>query len=137
MVFDSSTLILFLNAALTEQPTALLTRALEESAAVISAVTRAEVLAWPSHTVTSLNNATALLDAENWGQVFHYHILLPGSRELGSQELGSGLSLSHFTPKLLLINVATLTRFITISNRTLLVFLTEVSVDYRVTHSHR
>jgi predicted nucleic acid-binding protein len=63
MVFDSSTLILFLNAALTEQPTALLARALEESAAVISAVTRAEVLAWPSHTVTSLNNATALLDA--------------------------------------------------------------------------
>jgi predicted nucleic acid-binding protein len=63
MVFDSSTLILFLNAALTEQPTALLTRALEESAAVISAVTRAEVLAWPSHTPNSLNNATALLDA--------------------------------------------------------------------------
>jgi toxin FitB len=63
MVFGSSALILFLNAALTEQPTALLTRALEESAAVISAVTRAEVLAWPSHTPSSLNNATALLDA--------------------------------------------------------------------------
>jgi predicted nucleic acid-binding protein len=62
MVFDSSALILFLNAALAEQPTALLTRALEESTAVISAVTRAEVLAWPSHTPTSLQNATALLD---------------------------------------------------------------------------
>jgi predicted nucleic acid-binding protein len=63
MVFDSSTLILLLNAALAEQPTAVMSRALQDNTAVISAVTRAEVLAWPSHTGASLLAATELLDS--------------------------------------------------------------------------
>jgi predicted nucleic acid-binding protein len=63
VTFDSSVLILFLNDALPAQAIELLDNCLRCGQAVVSAIVRAEVLAWPSHTVESLVAATALLDA--------------------------------------------------------------------------
>lgn len=62
LAFDSSVIILFLNGKL---PTEFLPRfeqSIESSNALISAVVRAEVLAWPQHTEASLVAATDLLD---------------------------------------------------------------------------
>mgnify|MGYP001194029163 FL=1 len=61
--FDSSALILFLNDALPSEAVELLDRCLHCGSALISAVVRAEVLAWPNHSEMSLGAAVALLDA--------------------------------------------------------------------------
>ncbi|MDP2680134.1 MAG: type II toxin-antitoxin system VapC family toxin [Rhodoferax sp.] len=53
--FDSSVLILFLNDALPAE-------SMQAGQALISAIVRAEVLAWPGHTAVSLASATSLLD---------------------------------------------------------------------------
>ncbi|MDP2367099.1 type II toxin-antitoxin system VapC family toxin [Rhodoferax sp.] len=63
MVFDSSVLILFLNDALPAETIELLNVHLQAGLAHISAIVRAEVLAWPEHTSSSLDAARALLDA--------------------------------------------------------------------------
>ena len=63
MVFDSSALILFLNDALPAAALELLDQGLHAQQILISAIVRAEVLAWPGHTVTSLTAALALLEA--------------------------------------------------------------------------
>jgi len=62
LVFDSSALILFLNDALSTDGVTLLNDALHGDRAMISAIVRAEVLAWPAHSAASLNAAKALLD---------------------------------------------------------------------------
>ena len=62
LVFDSSTLILFLNDALPEAAVELLNVNLQSGLVFISAIVRAEVLAWPAHTDGSLSAARALLD---------------------------------------------------------------------------
>lgn len=62
VAFDSSVLILFLNDALPVEIVELLGHCLLSRRAVISAVVRAEVLAWPSHSEVSLGAAVALLD---------------------------------------------------------------------------
>jgi len=62
LVFDSSALILYLNDALAPDGVALLHNALHSERAIISAIVRAEVLAWPAHSAVSLNAAKALLD---------------------------------------------------------------------------
>lgn len=61
-VFDSSTLILYLNDALSNASTEKFLKGVEDGAILISAVTRAEVLAWPEHNPQSLETATKLLD---------------------------------------------------------------------------
>lgn len=63
VAFDSSVLILFLNDALPAQGIELLAHCLQSGQAIVSAIVRAEVLAWPSHTLDSLGAATALLNA--------------------------------------------------------------------------
>ncbi len=63
VVFDSSTLILFLNDALPTEAVDLLDHCLHDRRIYISAIVRAEILAWPSHTAMSLAAALALLDA--------------------------------------------------------------------------
>ena len=63
VAFDSSALILFLNDALPSETVELLGHCLQSGRALISAVVRAEVLAWPSHSAESLGAAIALLDA--------------------------------------------------------------------------
>jgi predicted nucleic acid-binding protein len=63
VVFDSSALILFLNDALPPETLNLLDHCWHSRRILISAIVRAEVLAWPSHTATSLATALALLDA--------------------------------------------------------------------------
>ena len=62
LVFDSSTLILFLNDALPEGAVDLLHQSAQAGNAFISAIVRAEVLAWRGHTEASLNAARALMD---------------------------------------------------------------------------
>ncbi len=62
LCFDSSALILFLNDALPTPVVAVLEDCLQKQQAFISAIVRAEVLAWSSHTATSLVAATSLLD---------------------------------------------------------------------------
>lgn len=62
LVFDSSVLILFLNDALPAQTIELLNDHVHSGLAHISAIVRAEVLAWPQHTADSLDAARALLD---------------------------------------------------------------------------
>jgi predicted nucleic acid-binding protein len=62
LVFDSSVLILFLNDALPAETIELLNVHLQAGLAHISAIVRAEVLAWPEHTGSSLDAARALLD---------------------------------------------------------------------------
>lgn len=61
--FDSSTLILFLNDALPFETVELLNQCLHDRQICISAIVRAEILAWPSQTAMSLAAALALLDA--------------------------------------------------------------------------
>lgn len=63
VVFDSSALILFLNDALPPETLELLEQSLHSGRILISAIVRAEVLAWNSHTAMSLATALALLDA--------------------------------------------------------------------------
>ncbi len=63
VVFDSSALILFLNDALPPETLELLEQCLHSGRILISAIVRAEVLAWNSHTAMSLATALALLDA--------------------------------------------------------------------------
>ncbi|MBK6293998.1 MAG: hypothetical protein IPF55_06385 [Rhodoferax sp.] len=59
LVFDSSVLILFLNDALPAQTIELLNDHVHSGLAHISAIVRAEVLAWPQHTADSLDAARA------------------------------------------------------------------------------
>lgn len=61
--FDSSALILFLNDALPLETVDLLDHCLHDQRIYISAIVRAEILAWPSHTAMSLATALALLHA--------------------------------------------------------------------------
>jgi len=62
LVFDSSVLILFLNDALPAEALDLLVDQVQSGRAVISAIVRAEVLAWSVHSASSLHAASALLD---------------------------------------------------------------------------
>jgi predicted nucleic acid-binding protein len=57
-LFDSSAVILYFNDALSAESFALMKRAIDDETGAISVVTRAEVLAWPSHTAQSLQEAT-------------------------------------------------------------------------------
>jgi hypothetical protein len=61
-VFDSSTVILYLNDALSDASSKKFLKGVVDGAVLISAVTRAEVLAWPEHNPQSLKTATRLLD---------------------------------------------------------------------------
>jgi predicted nucleic acid-binding protein len=61
--FDSSVLILFLNDALPSATLTLLDDYLHAQKIFISAIVRAEVLAWSGHSAMSLAAALALLDA--------------------------------------------------------------------------
>jgi predicted nucleic acid-binding protein len=63
VVFDSSALILFLNDALPNDALELLDHCLHSRQLHISAMARAEVLAWPGHLAASLATALSLLDA--------------------------------------------------------------------------
>lgn len=58
-LFDSSAVILYFNDAVTDPSFALIKQAISQGSAAISVVTRAEVLAWPSHTPQSLEAAKA------------------------------------------------------------------------------
>lgn len=62
LVFDSSALILFLNDALPLKAVDLLNHHLPTGRVIISAIVRAEVLAWPGHSASSLDAARMLLD---------------------------------------------------------------------------
>lgn len=62
LVFDSSTLILFLNDALPAETVELLIEHLQTGQVIISAIVRAEVLAWRNHSASSLEAAKALLN---------------------------------------------------------------------------
>lgn len=62
LAFDSSTLILFLNDALSVEAVELLGKHLNDGVAMISVIVRAEVLGWKAHTASSLGAAMALLD---------------------------------------------------------------------------
>lgn len=57
LLFDSSALILYFNDAVSIDFITLITQAVEEGTAALSVITRAEVLAWPSHTVESIQTA--------------------------------------------------------------------------------
>ncbi len=58
-LFDSSAVILYFNDALSADSLALISQAIEQGTGAISVVTRAEVLAWPSHTAQSIQAAIA------------------------------------------------------------------------------
>ena len=62
LAFDSSVLILFLNDALADDAVELFNTSLHAGKAEISAIVRAEVLAWSGHSVASLEAASALLN---------------------------------------------------------------------------
>ena len=62
LAFDSSALILFLNDALPTETVELLNTHLPTGRVLISAVVRAEVLAWHGHSTESLDAARVLLD---------------------------------------------------------------------------
>lgn len=62
LVFDSSALILFLNDALPIETVDLLNRHLPTGRVLISAIVRAEILAWHGHSASSLDAARVLLD---------------------------------------------------------------------------
>lgn len=62
LAFDSSVIILFLNGKLPAEFLLRFEQGIEGGKALISAVVRAEVLAWPQHTEASLVVATDLLD---------------------------------------------------------------------------
>ena len=53
-LFDSSALILYFNDAVSTESLSLIKQAIEEGTAALSVITRAEVLAWPSHTRASI-----------------------------------------------------------------------------------
>ena len=56
-LFDSSALILYFNDALSIESIAVIRQGIENAIGAISVVTRAEVLAWPSHTEQSVDAA--------------------------------------------------------------------------------
>jgi hypothetical protein len=56
-LFDSSAVILYFNDALPHESIALMQQAIVAGTGAISVITRAEVLAWPSHTPTSIEAA--------------------------------------------------------------------------------
>lgn len=58
-LFDSSAVILYFNDALAEESVAVMKQAIDNGSGAISVVTRAEVLAWPSHTAQSIQQALA------------------------------------------------------------------------------
>jgi predicted nucleic acid-binding protein len=62
LAFDSSALILFLNDALPTETVELLNEHLPAGRVLISAIVRAEVLAWHGHSTESLDAARVLLD---------------------------------------------------------------------------
>ena len=62
LAFDSSALILFLNDALPTETVELLNEHLPTGRVLISAIVRAEVLAWHGHSTESLDAARVLLD---------------------------------------------------------------------------
>lgn len=62
LAFDSSALILFLNDALPPATVNLLNEHLPTGRVLISAIVRAEVLAWHRHSTESLDAARVLLD---------------------------------------------------------------------------
>jgi hypothetical protein len=59
ILFDSSAVILYFNDALAEEFVAVMKQAIDDASGAISVVTRAEVLAWPSHTAQSIQDALA------------------------------------------------------------------------------
>jgi predicted nucleic acid-binding protein len=58
-LFDSSAIILYFNDALSTESFTLIKQAIEDGTGAISVITRAEVLAWPSHTAQSVELASA------------------------------------------------------------------------------
>ena len=58
-LFDSSAIILYFNDALTDESFSLIKQAIDDGTGAISVITRAEVLAWPSHTAQSIELASA------------------------------------------------------------------------------
>jgi predicted nucleic acid-binding protein len=56
-LFDSSAVILYFNDALPNESIALMQQAIVAGTGAISVITRAEVLAWPSHTPASIEAA--------------------------------------------------------------------------------
>lgn len=58
-LFDSSAVILYFNDAIGPESLTLMKRAIDRRDGAISVVTRAEVLAWPSHTAKSIQDAIA------------------------------------------------------------------------------
>lgn len=58
-LIDSSALILYFNDAVSTESLSLIKQAIEEGTAALSVITRAEVLAWPSHTPASIEAALA------------------------------------------------------------------------------
>lgn len=57
-LFDSSAIILYFNDALSTESFTLIKQAIEDGTGAISVITRAEVLAWPSHTAQSVELAS-------------------------------------------------------------------------------
>ena len=58
-LFDSSAIILYFNDALSAESFFLIKQAIDDRTGAISVITRAEVLAWPSHTAQSIELASA------------------------------------------------------------------------------
>lgn len=58
-LFDSSAIILYFNDALSTESFFLIKQAIDDRTGAISVITRAEVLAWPSHTAQSIELASA------------------------------------------------------------------------------
>ncbi len=56
-LFDSSAVILYFNDALSNESLGVMQQAIEQGTGAISVVTRAEVLAWPSHSAQSIQDA--------------------------------------------------------------------------------
>jgi predicted nucleic acid-binding protein len=59
VLFDSSAIILYFNNAVSTESFSLIKQAIDEGTGAISVITRAEVLAWPSHTARSIELASA------------------------------------------------------------------------------
>lgn len=58
-LFDSSAIILYFNDALSTESFFLIKQSIDDRTGAISVITRAEVLAWPSHTAQSIELASA------------------------------------------------------------------------------
>jgi predicted nucleic acid-binding protein len=58
-LYDSSAVILYFNDALSAESFEVMKKAIEEGTGAISVISRAEVLAWPSHTAQSIQEAIA------------------------------------------------------------------------------